>query len=121
MNITQYQIADVMPTQPVALHPDPPVGTPTRICPNDAQVQPLSSTELRRCMVELNRSNAQLQEYVREREKTTRNVVGFGVLTVVLAVASITTCLCPMDLHSNIRLIAERSINPQPDVLITMR
>jgi hypothetical protein len=101
MNTTQDQAMDVMPTHPVAQFPPP------------------SPCALRHLIAELNRSQDELKERVRQQEQITRNAVGVGILSVVLTMASIgmTVCLRKTPLLSNTPLITINSSNPPTAVL----
>ena len=102
---TQDQTDDTVPMQPVA------------------QFQTLSPIAMRRYMADLNRSHDELRDRLRQQEQITRNAVGVGILSVVLAAASITmtACMRATDLRADTPVAAARSSNPPVAVMVTMR
>ena len=105
MTPTQDPINDTVLTQPVA------------------QFQSLSCVALRHQIAELNRNQSDLKERLRQHEQVIRNAVGVSVLSVVLAVASISFTLCQRatTVRTSIPLAAVRSSNPTPAVMVSMR
>lgn len=93
------------------------------------QFQTSSPTALRQHIAELNRTQEELKERLRHQELATRNAVGVGILSVVLAAASITMTFCMRtpDSHSmpalaaESTIVAERASISAPTIMVSMR
>lgn len=93
------------------------------------QFQPVSPTALRQRISELTTTQEELKERLRRQEQATRNAIGVGILSTVLAATAIgvTFWAAATSSHSESTLItqqtppAESGANPAPPVLVSMR
>lgn len=76
-----------------------------------SQFPTVSPLALRQHMVELNRSQEEIQERLRQQEKTARNAVRIGVISLIFAAFAliINACLRTIEINSYLLPMAPRS------------
>ena len=109
---------------------DPEIIAPQPSTPSVPQFQQVSQTALRQRISELTTAQEELKERLRRQEQATRNAIGVGVLSTVLAATAIGVTFWAKsdDSRSGGPLVAARQMGPTDPVsapkypvLVTMR